>query len=257
MGVIKHWLVTGDTHGKVYERLADIPSTYNTENTALIILGDVGLNFYLNKTDEKNKQKVQETGWFVYCVRGNHEERPENINGMIELYDFEVRGYILVEPKYPNIRYLEDGNTYKFGWKKTLVIGGAYSIDKELRLFNVEPGHWSGWFPEEQLTYKERSLILEKVKCQHFDLVLTHTCPFNWQPTEAFIPGVSQSTVDNSMEFWLGDIEKTIKWDVWLFGHFHQDRWIRPHVQVLYTKILSLKEIFETWDDYDKEENGI
>ena len=43
--MIKNWLVTGDTHGQVLERLSHIG--YPPDETALIILGDMGLNFYL------------------------------------------------------------------------------------------------------------------------------------------------------------------------------------------------------------------
>ena len=53
--MIKNWLVTGDTHGLVDMRLANIPDSYEPQETALIILGDAGINYYLNKTDAKKK----------------------------------------------------------------------------------------------------------------------------------------------------------------------------------------------------------
>ena len=39
--MIKNWLVTGDTHGRVMERLFHIENCYVPEETAIIILGDV------------------------------------------------------------------------------------------------------------------------------------------------------------------------------------------------------------------------
>ena len=75
--MIKNYLVTGDTHGQVLERLGHIG--YPPDETALIILGDMGLNFYLNKTDRKNKRNVNATGFRIYAVRGNHEERRVDI----------------------------------------------------------------------------------------------------------------------------------------------------------------------------------
>ena len=57
--MIKHWIITGDTHGRVEERLAEIESnmsSYNPTETAVIILGDAGLNFWLNKSDLKHKR---------------------------------------------------------------------------------------------------------------------------------------------------------------------------------------------------------
>ena len=50
--MIKYWLITGDTHGRIKERLEAIQQkcSYSPAETAVIILGDVGLNFFLNKT---------------------------------------------------------------------------------------------------------------------------------------------------------------------------------------------------------------
>ena len=82
--MIKNWFVTGDTHGQILSRLSLINAgKYATSQSALIILGDAGINFWLNKTDRNLKRNIQNTGFTLYCVRGNHEERPENL-GYIE-----------------------------------------------------------------------------------------------------------------------------------------------------------------------------
>ena len=54
--MIKNYLITGDTHGRVMERLTEIFGRYEASETALIILGDAGFNFYLNNTDNKYKK---------------------------------------------------------------------------------------------------------------------------------------------------------------------------------------------------------
>ena len=72
--MIKRWIITGDTHGLVDSRLEQITSYTDNlvpEETAVIILGDTGLNYYLNKTDRKVKERSSEFGLRVYCVRGN------------------------------------------------------------------------------------------------------------------------------------------------------------------------------------------
>ena len=57
---IKHWLVTGDIHGRIQERVDAIDrNLYPPNETALICLGDVGVNFYLNRSDTKRKQFAQ------------------------------------------------------------------------------------------------------------------------------------------------------------------------------------------------------
>ena len=141
-----------------------------------------------------------------------------------------------------------DGNTYEFNGHPTLVIGGAYSVDKWYRLSRSPEGaKWTGWFPEEQLTAEEMAEIEMEHSGKHFDFVLSHTCPYSWQPFDLFLQGIDQSTVDNSMELWMEKFQHKITYDVWLFGHFHDDRLVRPHVEMFYTKIEDLNIIYESW----------
>ena len=51
----------------------------NPEEMGIIILGDAGLNFYLNQTDDRHKKELVKYGFQIYCVRGNHEESPANL----------------------------------------------------------------------------------------------------------------------------------------------------------------------------------
>ena len=57
-----------------------------------------------------------------------------------------------------------------------------------------------------------------------FDIVLSHTCPFKYEPTEMFLRGIDQSTVDDSTERWLDKIEDTIEYKAWFCGHWHTDK---------------------------------
>lgn len=130
------------------ERLETLRSKHpdlKPAETALIILGDAGFNFYLNKSDYKNKKQVNDMGYIVYCLRGNHEERPENIPGMAIMVDHDIHGEVYVESMFSNIRYLMDGNVYDFGIFSTLCIGGAYSVDKWYRLQNFRQSNGLVW----------------------------------------------------------------------------------------------------------------
>ena len=52
--MIKKVLITGDCHGNILQRLVNIQQTmieYDPSETAIIILGDVGFNYYKNKKD--------------------------------------------------------------------------------------------------------------------------------------------------------------------------------------------------------------
>ena len=256
-GEIKHFVVTGDIHGNVKD-IQYFCDNYDISEYALIILGDVGFNFYLNKIDRKNKEYVEGLGCLVYCVRGNHEERPENIPGMLNDYDEIINGYVYYEEQYPNIRYLMDGAVYNFGGYNTLVIGGAYSVDKYWRLARFGKSeeeakdHWTGWFPAEQLTEEEMTSIQFNVHDCNFDFILTHTCPYTWQPFDLFMTSVDQRTVDNTMERWMDTLKEEITWNcAWLFGHFHEDRIVRPHVEMYMNDFETLDEIAKRWEDWD------
>jgi 3-oxoacid CoA-transferase subunit A len=56
------------------------------------------------------------------------------------------------------------------------------------------------------------------------DLVLSHTCPVAWEPTDLFLKGLDQSTVDKTMERYLGEIEYNLDYKAWLWGHYHAYR---------------------------------
>lgn len=262
-GKIIDFVVTGDIHGDVI-RLDNFIDRFPKDSYALILLGDAGFNFFLNKTDRKHKEYAQSLGCLIYVVRGNHEERPENIPTMLRDYDEIVDGPVYYEKDYPNIRYFIDGGIYNLNGYSTLTIGGAYSIDKHYRLARAKANHdddwnpeehWTGWFKDEQLTQDEMFKIQKDVHDMKFDFVLSHTCPYSWQPFNLFLNGINQSTVDNTMEKWMDDLKNEISWDsAWLFGHFHEDNVIRPHVEMLMYNFYTLTEIADRWKDWD---NGI
>lgn len=261
--MIKHWLATGDSHGlkNLIDRIEDAKAGgYCPEETAFIVLGDLGANFYLNDTDRKWKEKLEETGFYVYAVRGNHEARPQSLPDMEIIWDKEVQGAVYVENSFRHIHYFTDYGDYIINGFNCLVIGGAYSVDKYYRLAgrNENTKSWTGWFKDEQLTE------LERTKCKnflqtyqnHYDFVFTHTCPMSWVPTDLFMPIVDQSTVDNTMEEFLEEIKNNYvnKDAVWLFGHYHADRLERPKVQQMYHTVEQLDDIYNRWQKDELEE---
>lgn len=254
--MIKNWLVTGDTHGRVMERLTNIDTTkYIPSETALIILGDAGINFYLNKTDKKKKIQLQETGYTFFCVHGNHEQRPQCLGYDLEYFkNDDYEGLFYFQPEYPNILYFLPFGLYRLGQYIVYVIGGAYSVDKYYRIVNAPSDNWCGWFASEQLTTEEMLNCQQEIYNLpvdlHIDFVLTHTCPAKWEPRDLFLPIVDQSTVDKSMELWLDEIEQDLRpYKYWLFGHYHTDRYERPNVLQMYTHIENLDDIYSRTDE--------
>lgn len=259
---IKNYLVRGDTHGNFNWMYNGCLNDYTPEETAIIVLGDVGFNFYLNKTDQRKKKEVNERGYRFYCVRGNHEARPRDIKGMELVWDDDVSGEVYMEPDFPNIRYFMDYGIYNIAGYSVAVISGAYSVDKWYRLaqFGItdkfHPDYANvkktGWFYNEQLSTVEMEDCMNLMRGGSYDFVFTHTCPIDWEPSDLFLGFVDQSTVDKSMEIFLSNLSKEIEWNTWCWAHFHTDRLERPHVEQYYNDIESLDVIQERWKKYDK-----
>ena len=260
--MIQHFVLTGDTHGRVVARLENIRRnlpTYEPDKTAVIILGDAGINFWLNKSDIKNKRIISSYGYTIYCVRGNHEERPENLTTTEILYDESVKGNVWYEPDFPLIKYFMDGGEYEINGHKVLVIGGAYSVDKWWRLQRAQ-GSFSGWFKDEQLTEEEMVKIATRVMDKTYDFVFTHTAPISFEPRDLFLDCVDQSTVDKSMELWLNDISSMMNWKVWCFGHYHADRIEAPGVEQFYYHYEDMETVWNRWCGectYEKEKDKL
>lgn len=126
---------TGDTHGKITKITNAIRKSVITANDTIVILGDAGFNYYGNDSgDRKTKFKLNEVGVTVFCIHGNHEMRPETIPSYIT--KTWNGGIVFYEEKYPNILFANDGEIYDLDGRKSIVIGGAYSVDKYYRLRN-------------------------------------------------------------------------------------------------------------------------
>ena len=76
--------ITGDTHGR-FERIKEFCNEQKTTNEdVMIILGDVGINYYLDKRDDYLREEVAKLPITLFGIHGNHEERPYNIEGYEE-----------------------------------------------------------------------------------------------------------------------------------------------------------------------------
>lgn len=257
----ENWYLLGDIHGET----APIEYFYlqNRERLKLdecknhiILLGDVGCNFAITGArDSKFKKDLERLPFTYICLRGNHESR---VTDVMELYPDrwmqinKYGGIVYVEKQFPDIEYLFDGPAiYHFAGYKTLSLPGAYSVDKRIRLAN----HWK-WFENEQLSAEEMEYGRELIRReQSFDLVISHTCPIAFEPTDLFLGFVNQSQVDKTMELYFGEIEATLAYRRWAWGHFHADRlypWEgeKEQLMLFHETVVDLKKFMEMkkWD---------
>lgn len=209
-------ILTGDTH-RDFGRIEEFCAEYETTpNDVMVILGDAGINYFLDERDAEKKELLGLLPITLFCVHGNHEEVPEELPGYKELVWHG--GVVLYEPDYPNLLFAQDGEVYDFGGRKAIVIGGAYSVDKYYCIANGLP-----WFPTEQPDEAAKARVEKKLEVLGWrvDYVFSHTVPASYMPRHAFLPTIDQNTVDNSTEEWLDTIERRLDYDAWYAGHFH------------------------------------
>ena len=224
--------ITGDMHREFTRLLYLCYANKTNNNDVLIILGDAGINYY-GQSHNKLKQTLNDLPITLFCIHGNHEQRPENIKTYKEK-NFK-NGIVYYEEKYPNILFAKDGEIYNFNGKKILVIGGAYSVDKEIRLLR-NLGWWENEQPSEATKEKVLKILDKKIK---IDIVLTHTCPFKYLPYEVFLAGIDQAKVDQSTEKFLDIVENKLSYRKWYCGHYHTEKVI-DKVEFMFQNIKEL-----------------
>ena len=194
---------TGDIHGSA-KGIAAFAQHYElTESDIIVILGDVGANYYGNRRDRYCKDDLARMKPTVFCIHGNHERRPATLSGYKQKE--WNGGRVWYEDDYPNLLFAKDGDIFIMDGINHLVIGGAYSVDKYYRLENNLL-----WFADEQPSAEIKAYVEEQIAKHHIDIVLSHTCPYKYEPRDAFLPMIDQRTVDDSTERWLDGIEEKV-----------------------------------------------
>lgn len=208
---------TGDIHGSPFKLQVFCRYMELTEKDTIVILGDVGANYYGGKRDKQFKEQIAKLAPTIFCIHGNHEQRPANIPSYKakEWND----GPVWYEEEYPNLLFARDGNIYVIDGVRYLIIGGAFSVDKNYRL-----SRGYGWWADEQPSEEIKARVGRRVANSGLDVILSHTCPFKYEPREAFLPGIDQSEVDSSTEEWLDTIEESVDYKAWFCGHWHIDK---------------------------------
>ncbi len=227
--------ITGDKHADFREIFYFCYANETTLDDILIVLGDAGINYYASEKDYMLKNSLLQYPITFFCIHGNHEERPENI----ESYKTKVfhNGIVYYEEDYPNILFAKDGEVYNFNNHKVLVIGGAYSVDKHFR-----KAYGYNWYESKQPSEKIKNKIVKVLKNldNKIDIILSHACPYKYLPREMFLKDIDQSTVDNGTEYFLDKIEESTDYTLWYCGHYHIDKKI-DKIIFMFRKIEEFK----------------
>lgn len=109
----------------------------------IIILGDAGINFSGSRYDGLKKELLESLPITIFSIHGNHEQRPYTIDSYKE--KLWHGGTVYYEEEYPGLLFAKDGEIFDLNGKQTVVMGSAYSIDKEIRL-----AYGWGWWEDER-----------------------------------------------------------------------------------------------------------
>ena len=230
--------VKGDYHGQ-FSGLKDFcRKAETTTEDILIVLGDAGINYTLKENDLWLKSSLTKRPITFGFIHGNHEERPYNVPGYKFIPSPFGAGQVWFDERFPNQFFFDDGE-HMLGNKTALVLGGAYSVDKQYRLMNGQK-----WFPSEQLTMDEKWNLRQTTYNGKYDYVFSHTCPTNYIPRDKFLPMINQEEVDNSMEDFLQTVHDQITYDKWYCGHWHTDR-IMDKMRFVYHDYLEVGNDYE------------
>lgn len=211
--------LTGDRHGK----LQDIELFCQKKNTSredvLIILGDSGINYLGDLRDRGKKIFLSNLPITILAVHGNHEARPSSLPDYKEI--LWQNGTVYAEEEFPNLLFAKDGEIYDLCGQKCIALGGAYSIDKYMRI-----AYGWRWYPDEQPSDEIKQFAEEQLQKHDWnvDFVLSHTAPLKYEPVETFLSGIDQSRVDKSTEEWLNKIEDRLTYRKWFCGHYHTQK---------------------------------
>lgn len=246
--------LTGDKHGDFssvndYLKIKRFCEQFETTtDDIMIVLGDHGVHYDGSWRDYHAKQKLAKYPITFVMLRGNHDQRPHASWTQTFLDKDNVYGWFTRDPDFSNIVYPQEYGWYQFAGRRVFVIGGAYSADKWYRLEMMNSGYANArWFANEQLSQEEMQkatrLLLEGAHSDPFS-IMSHTCPLNFKQIDNLLPGVDQSTVDETMEKWMDNLYLKLlnngyNLEQWYCGHWHVDRSIAP-MRFMYHDIIEL-----------------
>jgi len=217
--------VTGDTHGIL--ELAKIIDWYNqneingiyfTKEDCLIILGDFGLIWHNKHSDagyfrdEYILDELNDMPFTVLFIDGNHENFDRLGKYKTEKWHDGKVSFIR-----DSVIYLHRGQIFTIAGHKFLTMGGATSLDKDLRTVG------KSWWKQENISSKDIDEALNNLAQVNNDVdyVLSHAAPADF--ARQVIENLGDKYSIDFNEYHLQDIKTRITYLKWYCGHYHHE----------------------------------
>ena len=242
--------ITGDTHRNIDIRKineSNFPEQKELKkDDYLIIAGDFGCLWYgtsyIDETfpdyelpdnywiypgsDDKMLDSYEERNFTTLFVDGNHEN-----HAILDMYPVEKWHGGKVHRIRPSVIHLMRGQVYEIAGKTFFTMGGATSTDKQYRKENVS--WWSRELPSEE-EFEEARNNLAKYD-NKVDYIVTHCIG-----TRVMNELNQVRSIDCLTDF-LAEIDMTVDYKQWYFGHFHRDITVDDKHTLLYQNVVEIQ----------------
>lgn len=235
--------VTGDTHGPHDIRklgAGPFPEGRDlTRDDFVVICGDFGLVWSdpPSGEDEWWLGWLEGKPWTTLFVDGNHEN-----HDLLDAMPVEDWCGGRVHRVRPHVLHLMRGELFDLpdgdGTVRALTFGGASSHDIRWRTEGVS------WWPQELPGLSDFLRAKESMARRGWrvDYVFTHDCPATFKDGLADVLGPHRDRNDRLNRF-LGDIEASLNYRLWYFGHYHVDMRVAERAACLYDQVIRAGEL--------------
>lgn len=219
--------ITGDTHGEYDAFLNRIYQYPVSKDDIVIVCGDFGF-VWDTPYHRYFLAKLTAEPFTIAFVDGNHED-------FDLLYTYPIIEWNggKVHKIANNIYHLMRGQRFVIEGKSFFAMGGAYSVDKAMRV------EGRSWWKQELPNNEEYKAAEETLQsCDYkIDYVLTHTVPQSVIHYLGFVPNMHDAELTGYFEWLYGEL----KFKKWFAGHFHVNRIVRDNVQVLLDEVVTIE----------------
>lgn len=221
--------VTGDTHGDInrFNEIHMPGESAWTKDDYLVICGDFGFIFDNDDIEKAWLDELENKPYTVLWLDGNHE----NFKAIAE-YPVEMWNGGKVHIIRKNIFHLMRGQVFTIEGKTFFTMGGAYSIDRYMRVKNVS--YWDEEIPNDS-EYNEATKNLLKHD-KKIDYIVSHTAPREIIRRMGYYPDAHDMELTGFLEWIMYECD----FEHWYFGHWHEDKPINDKFTALYYDVVKI-----------------
>lgn len=236
--------LTGDTHGDYdFHKLTTHCFPVQKELTrddVVVVMGDFGVCWDGGEQDRYIQSWHENKNYTTFAVRGNHDAVPLIKN--LPLVDkFGGKAYQVS----PHVFYAKTGELYDICGYKCLIINGADSHDKEIRI------EGKNWWADETISHED--IVKAKFKLAEidykYDFLFSHTGgSYN---TIAISPTFKPTSSDRELD----EIIRISDFRCHYFGHYHVDKITFNKSHCLYNNVYEIidgKECLQHGINYER-----